>query len=146
MKGGENCLPNKKAYPYPQGGNQWKCSQVEKIEQRLKKITNISHEFLLQNTKTFLKVVKTDFQESLISSGFRTTEDERVNGHNYTKFSAGLSVAPQNSRIRSNIYDITEMEFKEFEPRFKSAKTRFKFSTGLNLETFDAILNRTNHI
>ena len=27
----------------------------------------------------------------------------------------------------------TEMEFKEFEPRFKSAKTRFKLSAGLNL-------------
>ena len=26
-----------------------------------------------------------------------------------------------------------EMEFKEFEPRFKSAKTRFKLSAGLNL-------------
>ena len=33
------------------------------------------------------------------------------------------------------------MEFKEFELRFKSAKTRFKFSAGLNLETFD-----TGHI
>ena len=32
------------------------------------------------------------------------------------------------------------MEFKEFEPRFKSAKIRFKFSAGLNLETFDTIL------
>ena len=32
-----------------------------------------------------------------------------------------------------------EMEFKEFEPRFKSAKTRFKLSAGLNLETFDTI-------
>ena len=32
-----------------------------------------------------------------------------------------------------------EMEFKEFEPRFKTAKTRFKFSAGLNLETFDTI-------
>ena len=31
------------------------------------------------------------------------------------------------------------MEFKEFEPRFKSAKTRFKLSAGLNLETFDTI-------
>ena len=31
------------------------------------------------------------------------------------------------------------MEFKEFEPRFKSAKTQFKFSAGLNLETFDTI-------
>ena len=41
---------------------------------------------------------------------------------------------------------LPEMEFKEFEPRFKSAKTRFKFSAGLNLETFDTILSRTNHI
>jgi len=40
----------------------------------------------------------------------------------------------------------TEMEFKEFEPRFKSAKTRFKSSAGLNLETFDTILSVTNHI
>jgi len=39
-----------------------------------------------------------------------------------------------------------EMEFKEFEPRFKSAETRFKFSAGLNLETFDTILSGTNHI
>ena len=44
-----------------------------------------------------------------------------------------------------NIID-PEMEFKEFEPRFKSAKTRFKLSTGLNLETFDTILSGTNHI
>jgi len=36
------------------------------------------------------------------------------------------------------------MEFKEFEPRFKSAKTRFKLSAGLNLETFDTILSGTN--
>jgi len=36
------------------------------------------------------------------------------------------------------------MEFKEFEPRFKSAKTRFKFSAGLNLETFDTILSGLN--
>ena len=39
-----------------------------------------------------------------------------------------------------------EMEFKEFEPRFKYAKTRFKLSAGLNLETFDTILSGTNHI
>ena len=38
-----------------------------------------------------------------------------------------------------------EMEFKEFKPRFKSAKTRFKLSAGLNLETFDTILSGTNH-
>ena len=38
----------------------------------------------------------------------------------------------------------SEMEFKEFEPRFKSAKTRFKLSAGLNLETFDTILSGTN--
>ena len=40
----------------------------------------------------------------------------------------------------------TEMEFKEFEPRFKSAKTRFELSAGINLETFDTILSGTNHI
>ena len=38
------------------------------------------------------------------------------------------------------------MEFKEFVPRFKSAKARFKFSAGLNLETFDTIFSGTNHI
>ena len=37
------------------------------------------------------------------------------------------------------------MEFNEFEPRFKSAKTRFKFSAGLNLETFDTIFSGTNN-
>ena len=46
-----------------------------------------------------------------------------------------------------NMYlSITKMEFKEFEPRFKFAKTRFKLSAGLNLETFDTILSGTNHI
>ena len=39
-----------------------------------------------------------------------------------------------------------EMEFEEFEPRFKSAKTRFKLSAGLNLETHDTILSGTNNI
>ena len=38
------------------------------------------------------------------------------------------------------------MEFKEFELRFKSGKTRFKLSAGLNLETFDNILSGTNQI
>ena len=38
------------------------------------------------------------------------------------------------------------MEFKEFKPRFKSAKTRFELSAGLNLETFDTFLSGTNHI
>ena len=33
-----------------------------------------------------------------------------------------------------------EMEFKE------SVKTRFKLSTGLNLETLDTILSGSNHI
>ena len=35
------------------------------------------------------------------------------------------------------------MEFKEFEPPFKSIKIRFKLSAGLNLETFDTILSGT---
>jgi len=42
--------------------------------------------------------------------------------------------------------NLSEMEFKEFEPWFKSAKTRFKLSAALNLETFDTILSGTNHI
>ena len=37
-------------------------------------------------------------------------------------------------------------EFKKFEPRFKSVKTRFKLSASLNLETFNKILSGTNHI
>ena len=41
---------------------------------------------------------------------------------------------------------LPEMEFKEFEPPFKSTKTRFKLSADLNLETFDTILSGTNHI
>ena len=44
------------------------------------------------------------------------------------------------------IFNNPQMEFKEFEPRFKSAKIRFKLSAGLNLETFDTILSVTNHI
>jgi len=36
------------------------------------------------------------------------------------------------------------MEFKEFVPRFKSTKARFKFSAGLNLETFDTIFSAWN--
>ena len=42
--------------------------------------------------------------------------------------------------------NIPEAEFKEFKSRLKSAKTRFKLSTGLNLETFDTILSETNNI
>ena len=38
------------------------------------------------------------------------------------------------------------MEFREFEPLFKSAKIRFKLSAGFNLETFNTILSGTNHI
>ena len=46
----------------------------------------------------------------------------------------------------TSTFRATEMEFKEFEPRFKSAKTRFKLSAGLNLYTFDTILSGINHI
>ena len=38
----------------------------------------------------------------------------------------------------------TEAEFKEFKSRLNSAKTRFKLSADLNLETFDTILSETN--
>ena len=40
----------------------------------------------------------------------------------------------------------SEAEFKEFEPRLKSAKTLFKLRAGLNLETYDTILNGSIHI
>ena len=39
-----------------------------------------------------------------------------------------------------------EFEFNEFEPRLKSAKNRFQLSAGLNLETLNTILSRTNQI
>ena len=52
----------------------------------------------------------------------------------------------QISNMKYQRLTAPEMEFKEFERRFKSAKTRFKLSRGLNLETFDAILSGTNQI
>ena len=36
-------------------------------------------------------------------------------------------------------------EFNEFEPRLKSAKNRFRLSTGFNQEKFNTILSETNH-
>ena len=36
-------------------------------------------------------------------------------------------------------FDRPVAELKEFESRLKSAKTRFKLSAGLNLQTFDTI-------
>ena len=39
-----------------------------------------------------------------------------------------------------------EAEFKEFKSRLKSAKTRFKLSAGLDLETFYTILSETTII
>ena len=53
---------------------------------------------------------------------------------------------PGNLSVADPVNPDPEMEFKEFEPRFKSAKTRFKLSAGINLETFDTILSGTNHI
>ena len=50
-----------------------------------------------------------------------------------------------NNNFSSGIDSCPEMEFKEFKPRFKSAKTRLKLSAGLNLETFDTIISGTNH-
>ena len=39
-----------------------------------------------------------------------------------------------------------ESEFNEFELRLKSFKNRFQLSTGLNIETLNTILSKTNHI
>ena len=61
--------------------------------------------------------------------------------HAYTSFSVISLLVWQAKDIMD-----PEMEFKEFEPRFKSAKIRFKFSAGLNLETFDRFLSGTDHI
>ena len=40
----------------------------------------------------------------------------------------------------SKIIQRTVSKFNEFEPRLKSAKNRFQFSAGLNLEKFNTIL------
>ena len=37
-------------------------------------------------------------------------------------------------------------EFNEFKPRLKSLQNRFQLSAGLNLEKFNTILSRANHI
>ena len=39
-----------------------------------------------------------------------------------------------------------ESEFNGFELRLKSAKNRFQFSVGLNVETLNSILSGPNHI
>ena len=57
----------------------------------------------------------------------------------------GIESLPKTKTCKS-LFLYPEMEFKEFDPRFKSTKTRFKLSAGLNLETFDTILSGTNHI
>ena len=63
--------------------------------------------------------------------------------HNLTKVHKDLCATTVN-----NLYQFSspEMEFKEFEPRFKSAKTRFKLNADLNLETLDTNLSGTKHI
>jgi len=40
---------------------------------------------------------------------------------------------------------LSQAEFKEFKSQLKSAKTLFKLSASLNLETFDTNLSETNH-
>ena len=75
--------------------------------------------------------------------------------HEYTLFFLGFSkffmvTSVQNrntmTHTKNNLNIPPMAEFKEFEPRFKSAKTRFKLNAGLNLETFDTILSGTNNI
>ena len=61
---------------------------------------------------------------------------EQQNGGHLSHHSSCVNYASGHQR----------MEFKEFQPRFESSKTRFKLSAGLNLETFDIILSGTNHI
>ena len=56
-------------------------------------------------------------------------------------------------QIKKNYRSVTNLilihpvsEFYEFEPRLKSAKTRFQLSASLNLEKLNTILSGTNHI
>ena len=56
------------------------------------------------------------------------------------------SVRLKHLSLKYQRFTTSEMEFKEFEQRFKSVKTRFKLSAGLNLKTFNTILSGTNHI
>jgi len=53
---------------------------------------------------------------------------------------------PLNHWRRKNDEIIPESEFNGFEPRLKSAKTRFQLSAGLTLETFNTIFSGINHI
>ena len=45
-----------------------------------------------------------------------------------------------------NYLIIPKSEFNDFEPRLKSAKTRFQLRAGLSLETLNTILSGTNQI
>ena len=58
----------------------------------------------------------------------------------FTNFEPASEKDSELKTLERNILN-PELEFQEFEPRFKSAKTRFKLSPGLNLETFDTILS-----
>ena len=48
--------------------------------------------------------------------------------------------------LKTAIINKSVSEFKEFEPRLKSAKNRFQLSAGLNLEELNTILSGTNQI
>ena len=55
-------------------------------------------------------------------------------------------IQDQSIQFWTLITNWSEAEFKEFEPRLKSTKTRFKLRAGINLETFYTILIGTNNI
>ena len=69
----------------------------------------------------------------ILDPSYESADDSVHVIDSYQPSDSSLRVRPD--QIKTNI----EMEFKEFEPRFK-------LSAGLNLETFDTILSGTNHI
>ena len=77
-----------------------------------------------------------------LSAGLNLETFDTILSGNQPYLSRGLNLNRRSNSLNSAI----EMEFKEFDQRFKSAKTRFKFSAGLNLQTFDTNLSGTNHI
>ena len=68
----------------------------------------------------------------------KLNNNKKVRGFNNI-FSRIFKILQKSKILESNFCNFErplifpEMEFKEFEPRFKSAKTRFKLSAGLNL-------------
>ena len=92
---------------------------------------------LLPPKKTYLRPLETEMCIPLFLGGGDTLLGQQKFDASRKKFRQAASSSDYVSQPKA--------EFKEFKSRLKSAKTRFKLSAGLNLETFDTILSETNH-